>query len=242
MDIEDFRPDPASVEHVGVEEIVEHYEVIVRELDTSPIIMGHLLGGASTQILLDRGLGAAGVAIDSAPVKGILTLPLSTLKSSFPALKNPANRHKAVTPSPRRSSHYAFTNTLTEEESLAVYERYAALASGRVLRLQAGLANFNLRAATKVDFSNDDRAPLLVIAGGSDHVSPDSVNESTGRSTRASPTQSPPTRSFPAAPTSSSARTAGKKSPTTHSGLGRRDRSDQHGAAQWIVLRQNVPA
>ena len=102
-DIDDFRRDPSSVERVGVEEIVEHYEVIVRELGRSPIIMGHSFGGAFTQILLDRGLGAAGVAIDSAPVKGILTLPLSTLKSSFPALKNPANRHKAVTLTPKES-------------------------------------------------------------------------------------------------------------------------------------------
>ena len=149
------------------------------KLDSPPIIMGHSFGGAFTQILLDRGLGAAGVAIDSAPVKGILTLPFSTLKSSFPALKNPANDHKAVTLTPKEF-HYAFTNTLTDEESLAVFERYAVPGPGRVL-FQAGLANFNPRAATKVDFGNDDRAPLLVIAGGADHVSPDSVNESTAK-------------------------------------------------------------
>jgi pimeloyl-ACP methyl ester carboxylesterase len=178
-DIDDFRRDPSAVYHVGVEEIVEHYKGIIRELDSPPIIMGHSFGGAFTQILLDRGLGAAGVAIDSAPVKGILTLPFSTLKSSFPALKNPANDHKAVTLTPKEF-HYAFTNTLTEEESLAVYERYAVPGPGRVL-FQAGLANFNPRAATKVDFGNDDRAPLLVIAGGADHVSPDSVNESTAK-------------------------------------------------------------
>ena len=76
--------------------------------------------------------------------------------------------------------HYAFTNTLTEEESLAVYARYAVPGPGRVL-FQAGLANFNPHAATTVDFGNDDRAPLLVIAGGADHVSPDAVNESTAK-------------------------------------------------------------
>ncbi len=178
-DIDDFRRDPSTVDHIGVEEIVGHYEGIVRDLDRPPIIMGHSFGGAFTQILLDRGLGAVGVAIDSAPVKGILTLPFSTLKSSFPALKNPANDHRAVTLTPKEF-HYAFTNTLTEEESLAVYERYAVPGPGRVL-FQAGLANFNPRAATRVDFGNDDRAPLLVIAGGADHVSPDSVNESTAK-------------------------------------------------------------
>lgn len=91
----------------------------------------------------------------------------------------PTNRHKAIALTPKEF-HYAFTNTLTEEESLAVYERYAVPGPGRVL-FQAGLANFNPHAATKVDFGNDDRAPLLVIAGGADHVSPDSVNESTAK-------------------------------------------------------------
>jgi alpha-beta hydrolase superfamily lysophospholipase len=178
-DIDELRRDPSAIEHLGVEEIVAAYEATIRELDAPPIIMGHSFGGAFTQILLDRGLGSAGVAIDSAPVKGILTLPLSTLKSSFPALKNPANNHKAVALTPQEF-HYAFTNTLSDEESLAVYERYAVPGPGRVL-FQAGLANFNPRATTKVDFHNDDRAPLLIIAGGADHVSPDAVNESTAK-------------------------------------------------------------
>lgn len=178
-DIDELRRDPSALEHLGVEEIVGHYEGIIRELDSPPIIMGHSFGGAFTQILLDRGLGSAGVAIDSAPVKGILTLPLSTLKASFPALKNPTNTHKAVALT-ANEFHYAFTNTLSEDESLTVYERYAVPGPGRVL-FQAGLANFNPHATTKVDFGNDERAPLLIIAGGADHVSPDSVNESTAK-------------------------------------------------------------
>ena len=141
--------------------------------------MGHSFGGAFTQILLDRGLGAAGVAIDSAPVKGLLALPFSSLKSGFPVLKNPANTHKAVMLTPEEF-HYAFTNTLSEEESAAVYERYAVPGPGRVL-FQGALANFNPRAATKVDFGNDDRAPLLIVAGGEDHVSPDAINRATAR-------------------------------------------------------------
>ena len=153
-------------------------------LDQPPIIMGHSFGGLITQILLDRGLGAAGVAIDSAPVKGILALPLSSIKSSFPALKNPTNNHKAVALTPEEF-HYAFTNTLTEEESLAVYERYAVPGPGRVL-FQAALANFTPHAVTKVDFKNDDRAPLLIIAGGADHVSPPAVNEATAKLQRKS--------------------------------------------------------
>ncbi len=178
-DIDELRRDPSAIEHLGVEEIVDHYDGIIRGLDDPPIIMGHSFGGAFTQILLDRGLGAAGVAIDSAPVKGILALPFSTLKSSFPALKNPANSHRSVMLTPGEF-HYAFTNTLSEEESLAVYERYAVPGPGRVL-FQAGLANFNPHAATRVHFRNDERAPLLIIAGGADHVSPDAVNRATAK-------------------------------------------------------------
>jgi pimeloyl-ACP methyl ester carboxylesterase len=178
-DIDELRRDPSAIEHLGVEEIVDHYDGILRGLDDPPIIMGHSFGGAFTQILLDRGLGAAGVAIDSAPVKGILALPFSALKSSFPALKNPANSHRSVMLTPGEF-HYAFTNTLSEEESLAVYERYAVPGPGRVL-FQAGLANFNPHAATRVHFRNDERAPLLIIAGGADHVSPDAVNRATAK-------------------------------------------------------------
>jgi pimeloyl-ACP methyl ester carboxylesterase len=178
-DIDELRRDPSDIEHLGIQEIVDHYDVIIRELNTEPIIMGHSFGGAFTQILLDRGLGAAGVAIDSAAVKGVLTLPWSTLKSGFPVLRNPANNHKAVALS-FDEFRYAFTNTLSEEESKAAYERYAVPGPGRVL-FQAALANFNPHATTSVDFHNDERAPLLLIAGGKDHVSPAAINESNAR-------------------------------------------------------------
>ena len=174
--IEELRRDPSAIATVGVTEIVDHYESIIRGLDAPPIIIGHSFGGLVTQILLDRGLGSAGVAIASAPVKGILLLPFSTLKVSFPALSNPANNHKAVPLTPEQF-HYAFTNTLSEEESLAVYQRYAVPGPDHVL-FQAAFANFNPHAATAVDFHNDTRAPLLLMAGGKDHISPVSVVQS----------------------------------------------------------------
>lgn len=178
-DIEEIRRDASNLGSLGVTQIVDHYDGIIRGLEEPPIIMGHSFGGLFTQILLDRGLGAAGVAIDSAPVKGILLLPFSTLRVSFPALSNPFNFHKVAALTPEQF-HYAFGNLLSEEESRRVYERYAVPGPDHVL-FQAGLANFNPEAPTAVDFHNDDRPPLLLIAGGKDHIAPASLTQANYR-------------------------------------------------------------
>ena len=175
IDINELRRNSAPIARLGITEIVDHYERVIRELDSPPVIIGHSFGGLITQILVDRGLGAAGVAIAPAPVKGIIFLPFSTLRVSFPALSNPANSHRALPLSPEQF-HYAFTNNLSEEESLTVYNRYAVPGPDHVL-FQAAFANFNPHAASAVDFQNNDRAPLLLISGGVDHVSPASVVE-----------------------------------------------------------------
>ncbi|TMM17124.1 MAG: alpha/beta hydrolase [Actinobacteria bacterium] len=176
VDIEQLRADTSAIDHLGIEEIVDHYGEIIRGLDAPPIIMGHSFGGAFTEVLLDRGLGAAGVGIDAAGVKGITKLPFSELRSGFPILKNPANVHHAV-PLTFEEFHYAFTNTMGEDEARPVYERYAVPGPGRVL-FQGAFANFNPRTPLQVDFRKDDRAPLLLIAGGSDHTVPAVVDES----------------------------------------------------------------
>lgn len=178
-DIDELRRDPAAIAGLGVTEVVDHYERIIRELDRPPIVMGHSFGGLITQILLDRGLGAAGVAIASAAVKGVLFLPLSTIRVVAPALRNPFNDRRAIPLTPEQF-HYAFTNHLDERESLAAYRRYAVPGPDHML-FQAGLANFNPHAATTVDVHNDHRAPLLMIAGEMDHVSPASVVEANAK-------------------------------------------------------------
>lgn len=169
-DIDELRRDPSGVAGLGVSDIVDYYGGIIRELPQPPILIGHSFGGLFVELLLDRGLGAAGVAIAPAAPQGLLRTPLSTLKVGFPALRNPANLHKAV-PLTFEQFRYAFGNTLSEEDALVAYDRYAVPGPDHVL-FQAGLANFNPHAATHVDFRNDDRAPLLLIAGGKDHVSP----------------------------------------------------------------------
>src|SRR5580658_8268980 len=110
-DIHELRRDPTRIAALGISEVVDHYERIIRELDSPPIIIGHSFGGLMTQILLDRGVGAAGIAIAPAPVKGVFLLPFSTLKVSSAALSNPAHNHMAEPLTPEQF-RYAFGNTL----------------------------------------------------------------------------------------------------------------------------------
>lgn len=178
-DVDDVRRDPSALDGLGITDIVDHYDRIIRALPAPPIVMGHSFGGLFTQLLLDRGLGAAGVAIDPGQTKGVLRLPISTLRSAWPVLGNPANRKRTVALTPEQF-HYGFANCLTAAESRAVYDRYHVPGAGRLL-FQAGLANVTPHAATTVDYGNPDRAPLLIVAGGEDHIVPPSVNRENAR-------------------------------------------------------------
>jgi pimeloyl-ACP methyl ester carboxylesterase len=182
--IEEIRRDTKPFERLGIKEIADHYEGIVRGLDRPPIVMGHSFGGLVTQILLDRGLGAAGVAVDPAAPRGVMVLPPAQLRVASIALKNPANRHKAQMLSAKQF-HYAFCNVLSESESQNVYERYCVPGPGRPL-FQAGLANFNPNAVTKVNYKAD-RAPLLLLGGGKDHTVPAAVTRSNFKLQKRSP-------------------------------------------------------
>ena len=173
VEVEQLRRDPSAIAGLGITEIVDHYDRIIRELDRPPIIIGHSVGGLSAQILLDRGLGAAGVAIASAPVKGVLRLPFSMLRLGPSALHNPANRHRTVALTPKQF-HHAFTNTVGVQEAAAMHERYSVPGPCRTV-LEVGLANFARDAVTHVDRENDKRAPLLLLAGGKDRIFPAAV-------------------------------------------------------------------
>ncbi len=177
--IEELRRDPSALAGLGVTEVVVHYDRLIGRLDPQPIIIGHSFGGLVTQLLLDRGLGSAGVAIGTAPIKGVVKLPLSTLRVSLPALSNPANLRRAVSLTPKQF-HYAFTNTLSEKESLEVYERHQVPGPDRMI-FQAAFANLAPAAATRVNFANSHRAPLLLVAGSEDHISPVSVSRASAR-------------------------------------------------------------
>jgi pimeloyl-ACP methyl ester carboxylesterase len=168
-----LRAAPDLVAGIGVREVMDYLSEYIGRLDVRPVIMGHSFGGTFAQLLVGHGLGSAGVSIDGAGVKGVKALPFPELRSAFPVLENPASSTRAVVLSPEQF-HDAFTNTLTEEASRQAYDRYAAPAPGRIL-FQGGLASVTCDVAAIYDFACDDRAPLLFISGGSDHILPPMV-------------------------------------------------------------------
>jgi pimeloyl-ACP methyl ester carboxylesterase len=169
-EVEALNRDPSPIGKLDIEQIVDHYEQIIRGLDAPPIIIGHSFGGAFTQLLLDRGLGAAGVGVASGTVKGVPDLPLSTIRVTTPVLRNPFNRGKAV-PLDEKQFHYAFANTLDREQSDELYKRYHVPAASTVL-FEGAFANLHRHPPTEINFENDDRAPLLFIAFENDHIIP----------------------------------------------------------------------
>src|SRR3954451_16966272 len=180
VEVEALRADPTPIEQLQVPEIIDMLENLIKKLDRPPIIIGHSAGGVFTQILLDHGFGAVGVAIDSAPTEGVKRVPLSQVKATFPVLKNPANRHRAVGFT-HDQWHYAFTNGFSEEESRALYERYHIPASGSIFWGSA-LANIPPgKDDSWVDSHNAGRAPLLFIAGSDDHLMPPSIQASNAK-------------------------------------------------------------
>lgn len=184
--VADMRRDPSGLHGIGAEDVVAHYTRIIRALPEPPIIMGHSYGGAITQLLIDQGLGAAGVAIDSVPPKGILVLPLSTNLALTPALLHPATYRRGTFLFTFRQFWRVFCNTLSEADARAAYETQAIPASGRSI-LQAALANFTPNAATTVNFRNPNRAPLLVIGGEKDVIMPAALSRKIFRKHQASP-------------------------------------------------------
>ena len=146
---------------------------VIGKLTMKPVVIGHSFGGLLTQILAGRGLSAASVAIDPAPFRGVLPLPISALRAASPALKNPLNRGRAVPPD-LRAIPYAFANVVSEDEAKQLYDTFAVPAPGEPL-FQAAAANFNPWTEAKVDTKNPDRGPLLIMDGELDHTVPWSI-------------------------------------------------------------------
>jgi non-heme chloroperoxidase len=153
-----------------VGQVADHYAEVIGRLDKKPAVVGHSFGGLLTQIIAGRGLAAVSVAIDPAPFRGVLPLPISALKSASPVLGNPANRNRAV-PLTYDQFRFGFANAVSEEEAKELYETYAVPAPGAPL-FQAATANFNPWTEAKVDSKSPDRGPLLIVSGEKDHTVP----------------------------------------------------------------------
>jgi non-heme chloroperoxidase len=166
------HPEVLAGKSVG--QVADHYAAIAGLLSAKPVIIGHSFGGLLAQILAGRGLAEACVAIDPAPFRGVLPLPISALRVAGPALSNPANRHRAV-PLTYDQFRYAFANAVPEDEARQLYDTFAVPASGAPL-FQAATANFNPRTEAKVDTENPGRGPLLIISGEKDHTVPHAIS------------------------------------------------------------------
>jgi alpha-beta hydrolase superfamily lysophospholipase len=172
-DVQDLREKSEEIKGLGLMEIVDHYETQILALDEPPVLIGHSFGGLIVELLLDRGLGRAGVAMSPAPPKGILVLPFSSLKAAAPALAHPSKWHGIVTLTLEEFT-YGFVNTFSPEEAAAAYEEYAVPETGQIF-YEAGFANFHLHPPTEVDFKSDDRAPLLIVGAEKDNTVPASL-------------------------------------------------------------------
>ncbi|MGW5188103.1 alpha/beta hydrolase [Kribbella sp. NPDC004138] len=173
--VEETRARPDAMNDIGITDIVDHYASLIDPAAPKPIIIGHSFGGLIAQELLAIGHAAAAVAIDPAAIKGAKALPFAQLKSAFPVLGNPANRHRAVALTSKQF-RYAFGNTLTEEESDALHANWSIPGPGRPLFEEAG-ANLTRHSATTVDTHVADRGPLLLTSGTEDHVVPLKVTQ-----------------------------------------------------------------
>jgi non-heme chloroperoxidase len=171
--VEEANRHPEVFAHKTVGQVADHFDDLVGQLTTKPAIVGHSFGGLLAQILAGRGLSAATVAIDPAPFRGVLPLPISALRSASPVIGNPANHGRAV-PLTYEQFRYAFTNAVNEEEAKELYNTYAVPAAGVPL-FQAATANLNPWTEVKVKSKAVDRGPLLILSGEQDHTVPWSI-------------------------------------------------------------------
>jgi len=168
--VEEANAHPEVFAGKKVGQVADHIAGVIGKLKQKPAVIGHSFGGLLTQILAGRGLSAASVAIDPAPFRGVLPLPISALKSASPVLRNPANRNRAVALT-YEQFRFGFANAVSEEEAKELYAAFAVPAPGAPL-FQAAFANLNPWTDAKVDSKNPDRGPLLIVSGEKDNTVP----------------------------------------------------------------------
>jgi non-heme chloroperoxidase len=175
--VEEAKAKPEVFANKTLDQVADHYAAVIDKLNKKPAVIGHSFGGLLAQMVAGRGLSAASVAIDAAPFRGVLPLPISALRSASPVLKNPLNRHRAI-PLTYDQFRYAFANAVSEGEAKELFETYAVPAPGAPL-FQAAAANLNPWTEAKVDTENPGRGPMLIISGEKDHTVPRSISDAT---------------------------------------------------------------
>ena len=168
--VDEANEHPEVFAHKTIKQVADHFDDVIGALDRKPAVIGHSFGGLLAQILAGRGRSTATVAIDPAPFRGVLPLPISALRAGSPVLHNPANRGRAV-PLTYEQFRYSFANAVSEDEAKQLYETYAVPAPGAPL-FQAASANLNPWTEAKVDTKNPERGPMLIISGENDHTVP----------------------------------------------------------------------
>jgi non-heme chloroperoxidase len=168
------RANPQALAGVGVVQVADHFAEVIGALDKKPAIVGHSFGGLITQILAGRGLSVASVAVNPAPFKGVLPLPLAAIRTTLPVLGNPLNRGRTVTLS-FDQFRYGWANAVPEDEARQLYAEHHVAAPGRPI-FQAATANFNPGAETRADTKNPQRGPLLIFTGEEDHAVPPAMS------------------------------------------------------------------
>jgi pimeloyl-ACP methyl ester carboxylesterase len=183
--IEEARANPDVFAGKTLAQIADHTEEVIGKLDRKPAVMGHSTGGLLAQIIAGRGLSAATVAIDPGPFRGVLPLPVSSLRSAMPVLGNPLNRGRAVTLTLDQFK-YGWANALSDEEARQLYDTYHVAAPGVAL-IQMATANVNPWTEAKADTRNPDRGPLLILDGEKDHTVPWAIANASYKKQRRNP-------------------------------------------------------
>jgi non-heme chloroperoxidase len=183
--VAEARKAPEVLAGKGVGQVAEHFAEVIGRLERKPVIVGHSFGGLLAQILAGRGLSAATVAVNPAPFRGVLPLPIAAIRSTFPVLANPANRGRAITLS-FDQFRYSWANGVSEEEARRVYERFHIAAPGKPI-FQAAVENLNPATELRVDTKTADRGPLLLFTGGVDHAVPPAMSRAAYKKQRRNP-------------------------------------------------------
>jgi pimeloyl-ACP methyl ester carboxylesterase len=183
--VEQARANPDVFAGKGVLQVADHFAEAVGKLEKKPAVIGHSFGGLIAQILAGRGLSVATAAVDPAPFKGVLPLPVAAIRTTLPVLRNPANHGRAVTLS-FEQFRYGWANAIGEDEARRIYDEFHVAAPGKPI-FQAALANFNPASETKADTKNRERGPLLIFTGENDHAVPPAMSKAAYKKQRHNP-------------------------------------------------------